>query len=149
MSRPEQQRRIWWAVGSVLVLAFLAYGYTAFKSNLTPYVSFSEAMEKHSKVQVAGKLVCGSSAWHEDTSELVFAITDDSGARMPVRYRGVKPANFEEATQVVAIGSWNGKAFDADHLLVKCPSKYQGMDADVSKHQEEARGRPGESVPAG
>ncbi len=138
MSNPKTQRKIWWGIASVLVLAFLAYGATAFKSNLTPYLSFEEAMQTQSKVQVAGKLVSNSSSWHEDSKELVFGIHDDAGDQMQVRYKGVKPANFEEAIQVVAIGAWNGKAFDADHLLVKCPSKYQGVDSDVSKHQEEA-----------
>lgn len=139
MSTPKTQRKIWWSVGSVLVLAFLLYGATAFKSNLTPYVSFTEAMQSPSKVQVAGKLAHGSSAWHEDTKELVFTMLEDTtDEQMQVRYKGVKPANFEEAIQVVAIGAWNGTAFDADQLLVKCPSKYQGMDSDVSKHQEEA-----------
>lgn len=138
MSSPKTQRKIWWTIGSILVVAFLLYGATSFKSNLTPYVSFEEAMQTPSKVQVAGKLVPNSSSWHEASKELVFRMHDDSGRQMTVRYKGVKPANFEEAIQVVAIGGWNGKAFDADHILVKCPSKYQGMDADVSKHQEEA-----------
>ena len=40
MTDSRRQRRIWYAAGGVLVVAFLAYGTTSFKSNLTPYVSF-------------------------------------------------------------------------------------------------------------
>ena len=134
MSNPVTQRKVWWGVGSVLILAFLAYGATAFKSNLTPYVSFEEAMRGQSKAQVAGKLVPDSSSYHEEEQALIFDITDDDGKEMPVRYKGVKPANFEEAIQVVAVGNWTGTNFEADQLLVKCPSKYQGVDADVSTH---------------
>ena len=43
MTDSRRQRRIWYAVGGVLVVAFLAYGTTSFKSNLTPYVTFDEA----------------------------------------------------------------------------------------------------------
>jgi len=128
------KRKLWYAIGAVLVVAFLAYGASSFKSNLTPYVSFGEAMQSPAKVQVAGALVEGSSAYIDEEQELRFVIFDENGLRMPVRYRGVKPANFEEATQIVAVGAYDGTAFEAEQLLVKCPSKYQGVDSDPTKH---------------
>jgi cytochrome c-type biogenesis protein CcmE len=117
MTDPRRQRRLWYAIGGVLVVAFLAYGATSFKTNLTPYVSFEEAMRSGAKVQVAGGLVPGSTQYGE-------------GRTLTVLYQGTKPGNFEEATQVVAIGSYRGGAFHADQLLVKCPSKYQGIPQD-------------------
>ncbi len=47
-----------------------------------------------------------------------------------IRYRGVKPGNFEDAISIVAIGRYDegSKEFAADKLLVKCPSKYQGAE---------------------
>ncbi|HKY61724.1 MAG TPA: cytochrome c maturation protein CcmE, partial [Gemmatimonadota bacterium] len=54
---------------------------------------------------------------------------DDHGETLPVVYHGVKPANFEQATSVVAIGTYKGDQFVADQLLVKCPSKYQAEGA--------------------
>jgi cytochrome c-type biogenesis protein CcmE len=44
---------------------------------------------------------------------------------MPVQYHGVIPGNFDQATMVVAIGRYKGDHFEAEQLLVKCPSKYQ------------------------
>lgn len=134
MSDPKRQRRLWYAVGGVLIVAFLAFGATSFKSNLTPYVSFDEAQRVAGKVQVAGALVADSTRYLEDTELLSFGLADESGRTMPVVYSGVKPGNFEEATQIVAIGSWQQDAFHADQLLVKCPSKYQGVEEDVTKH---------------
>jgi cytochrome c-type biogenesis protein CcmE len=138
VSSARKQRRVWYVVGTVCVVGFLAYGATAFKSNLTPYVGFDEAQRSGAKVQVAGGLVADSSQYLEQTQELVFAIHDDKGRVMPVHYKGTKPANFEEATQIVAVGSWEGDAFHAEQLLVKCPSKYQGIDSDPAKHGVEA-----------
>ena len=63
MTDSRRQRRIWYAVGGVLVVAFLAYGTTSFKSNLTPYVSFEEASRSARKVQVAGGLVENSTKY--------------------------------------------------------------------------------------
>ena len=138
MKDPRRQRRLWYAIGGVLVVAFLAYGATSFKSNLTPYVSFEEAMRKPSKVQVAGSLVPDSTEYVEDVQRLRFGIMDDNGNTLSVMYDGVKPGNFEEATQIVAIGSYHDDAFYAEQLLVKCPSKYQGIPSKSEDRGSEA-----------
>ena len=36
--------------------------------------------------------------------------------------------------QIVAIGSYESGVFEAEQLLVKCPSKYQGLEDDPAKH---------------
>jgi cytochrome c-type biogenesis protein CcmE len=138
MTDPRRQRRLWYAIGGVLVVAFLAYGATSFKSNLTPYVSFDEAIRSSGRVQVAGSLVADSTRYVEASEQLEFWIMDDDGTTMTVLYEGVKPGNFEEATQIVAIGSYHDNAFHAEQLLVKCPSKYQGIPDDVTDHGSEA-----------
>jgi cytochrome c-type biogenesis protein CcmE len=51
---------------------------------------------------------------------------------MPVIYRGVIPGNFDQATSIVAIGRYQGDHFEAEQLLVKCPSKYQA-EAEKAK----------------
>ena len=98
MSDPKKQRRLWYTVGGVMIVAFLAYGATSFKSNLTPYVSFEEAQKSARKVQVAGGLVPDSTSYLEEEEKLQFGIVDEDGATMTVLYEGVKPGNFEEAT---------------------------------------------------
>ncbi len=128
MSGNRTQRRLWYAVGGVLIVAFLIYGASSFKSNLTAYVSFDQAMATGHKVQVAGSLVEGSTRWLEGSQELAFTMVDENGVRLPVVYSGTKPGNFEEATQIVAIGSYRDGVFHAEQLLVKCPSKYQGIE---------------------
>jgi len=134
MTDPRRQRRIWYAVGAVLVVAFLAYGTTSFKSNLTPYVSFEEASRSGKKVQVAGGLVENSTEYIDASEELQFDMVDEDGNTMTVRYNGVKPGNFEEAIQIVAVGSFSEGVFHAEQLLVKCPSKYQGLEDEVGEY---------------
>jgi cytochrome c-type biogenesis protein CcmE len=131
---PRRQRQLWYGIGSVLIVVFLAVGWSSFRKNLTPYVPFEEAMRRPGTVQIAGALVPSSSEIVEATHELRFTLTDEEGRTMPVVYAGGKPGNFEEATQVVAIGSYRRDAFYAEKLLVKCPSKYQGVNEDVSTH---------------
>ena len=137
MTDSRRQRRIWYAVGGVLVVAFLAYGTTSFKSNLTPYVSFEEASRSERKVQIAGGLVENSSEYVDESEELRFTMFEEDGDTMTVLYKGVKPGNFEEAIQIVAVGNYGDGVFHAEQLLVKCPSKYQGLEDDVRGYGSE------------
>jgi len=137
MTDSRRQRRIWYAVGGVLVVAFLAYGTTSFKSNLTPYVSFEEASRSERKVQVAGGLVENSTEYIDESEELRFTMVEEDGDTMTVLYKGIKPGNFEEAIQIVAVGSYGDGVFHAEQLLVKCPSKYQGLEDDVRDYGSE------------
>jgi cytochrome c-type biogenesis protein CcmE len=119
---------LWTIIGVAAVIGFVAFGAGAFKSNLTPYVSFQQARTTKDAVQVAGKLIHGSDAFDQASSRLIFTLQDDHGDTMRVAYKGLKPGNFNEATQVVAIGRFHGGFLEAEKLLVKCPSKYQGLD---------------------
>jgi cytochrome c-type biogenesis protein CcmE len=113
-------------IASLLVLASIAFGVTAFKKSLTPYISFAEARRSSANVQVNGVLANPAAVRYDPAkSELVFALKDEHDEVMDIVYKGVKPNNFEQATSVVAIGSYHDGKFAADQLLVKCPSKYQ------------------------
>jgi cytochrome c-type biogenesis protein CcmE len=123
-----KQRKIWTVLGLAVIVGFVAFGAGAFKSNLTPYVSFEKARSSSGAVQVAGKLVEHSDRFDEANSRLVFTLENEHGQQMPVTYKGPKPGNFNEAIQVVAIGRYHDGALEAEKLLVKCPSKYQGVE---------------------
>jgi cytochrome c-type biogenesis protein CcmE len=113
------------ALSAILIMAALAYGAGQFVTNLTPYVSFKEAKASQGRVfQIMGPL--DRSQPIEFNGTLNFTIKEEkTGETIPVRFKKSKPASFDQATQVTAIGSWNGEYFEARKLLVKCPSKYQ------------------------
>jgi len=119
-------------LGGVLLVAFAGFSMASFKTALTPYVSYADARSKADRtVQVAGGLVPESSSYDTDAGYLHFQLTDaESGEVMAVRYEGLKPANFEDAISIVAIGRFDAGSseFEANKLLVKCPSKYQGAE---------------------
>ena len=105
---------------SLIVIAFLSMD-----GMLTPYVSFQSAISSGKSVQIIGKLS------KSDTMEYfegyyIFSMNDDDGTKLRVIHRGTQPLNFQHADQVVALGSYNSeeKIFEADNILVKCPSKY-------------------------
>jgi cytochrome c-type biogenesis protein CcmE len=116
-----------YVVGIALLLAGLLTLPWFFKSQMTPYISFRQARETRSTVQVHGTLAPASARY--DGKELVFRLKDTlSPEEMDVVYTDVKPGNFDQARDVVAIGMYRDGVFHAEKLLVKCPSKYQEMD---------------------
>ena len=108
----------------VAVIVLVWFGVTAFNDSLTPYRTFREARDSGAYVQVNGTLPDPGGSKTVD-GRLLFRLEDEEGEILDVVYPGVKPANFEQATSVVAIGQYKQEAFLADQLLVKCPSKYQ------------------------
>jgi len=115
-------------IGGVLIVLALVLAMYSFKSTLTTYVTVDEAKASGQRVQVAGLAVSGTERYDTETNNLVFTLREDGGAEMRVEYDGPRPGNFDDVTKVVAIGQYiaDKEAFDADELLVKCPTKYEG-----------------------
>jgi cytochrome c-type biogenesis protein CcmE len=129
----------WFA--AVLTLAFVGFGLTAFQKTLTPYLSFEEARKARGVVQVMGALDKESDRYDNKSEELSFDLLDPNGHRMQVVYRGVRPGNFKDAISIVAIGRFSQGRIEAEKLLVKCPSKYQGAEVEKAYASSPAPGK--------
>jgi cytochrome c-type biogenesis protein CcmE len=112
-------------VALVLLVVAGAVGVTSFRKSVTPYISFAEARRATGLVQVNGRLADKNYVLKPNEQYLEFKLRDDKGEILPVVYKGVIPGNFDQATMIVAIGRFQSNRFEADQLLVKCPSKYQ------------------------
>lgn len=109
-----------------LLAAFVGYAAWNFMDSVTPYVSVAEAKTAQSSVQVKGLLDKSAPAPHQEGDDFVFTLQDEeSGETLPIRYKGTKPDQFDEAHHIVAIGKCQGQDFVAEKLLIKCPSKYE------------------------
>ena len=116
---------------AVLILGFIGYAGYFFADSVTPYVGVADARASQRNVQVKG-LPDAAVVPHMENDTFVFSIADEeTGETMLVRYKGVKPDNFDEAYHIVAIGKYAGDAFAADKLLIKCPSKYEAEKGKV------------------
>jgi cytochrome c-type biogenesis protein CcmE len=122
-------RKGYW-IAAALTLAFVGFGLTAFQKTLTPYLTFDEARKARGVVQVMGGLDKQSDRYDQTSQQLSFDLIDAGGRRMPVVYRGIRPGNFRDAISIVAIGRYREGRIDAEKLLVKCPSKYQGAEVE-------------------
>jgi cytochrome c-type biogenesis protein CcmE len=116
-------------IGSVVIFIAMIGAMYSLQSSLTSYVSIREAKTGNRRVQVAGALVKGSPRYDPKSHNLIFALRENTGDELLVEYGGAKPANFDSATKIVAIGKYdtNKEAFMTKELLVKCPTKYEGQ----------------------
>ena len=114
-----------WIVAVALVAVGAYFGVTSFRKSVTPYIPFDQARRATGLVQVNGVLADKNYVLKPGEQYLEFKLKDTQGEVMPVAYHGVIPGNFDQATSIVAIGRYQRDHFEAEQLLVKCPSKYQ------------------------
>jgi cytochrome c-type biogenesis protein CcmE len=112
--------------GIGIILIAVIYGFFGLRSGFRSYTtSVNEAISSSRSVQLAGFL--GSTGEYDQAGRFTFMLQDENGELVKVVSDDPRPANFEQAISIVAIGRYDQaeQAFLADDLLVKCPSKYQ------------------------
>tara|TARA_B110000046_G_C12775820_1_gene306854 strand:- start:193 stop:594 length:402 start_codon:yes stop_codon:yes gene_type:complete len=92
------------------------------------YANFEEAFKNpKSEFHVVGKLVKEKEMIYDPTTNpdlFSFWLKDVNGVERKVLLHKSKPQDFERSEQIVLIGSANDKIFEANSILMKCPSKY-------------------------
>lgn len=126
-------------VGIGIIVICGIVGFTAFRGSLTPYVGFAEAKQLERNCQVMGTIDKENVHYDHAAGTLHFTITDEKGQALPVAYKGVTPGNFDQANSVVCQGQFVNGTFQASNLLVKCPSKYQGMEQQGMANPHEVK----------
>jgi cytochrome c-type biogenesis protein CcmE len=77
-------------------------------------------------VRVAGTVVGDSIEWNAQEMMLRFNIADASGS-LAVIYNGPRPDMLRDGAEAVVEGKYvEDGFFEANNLLLKCPSKYEG-----------------------
>ncbi len=112
-------------VGLVLIVGFITLAVMNFGSSVGGYMDFSEAEQTGVKAHVVGTWAKAEPIRYDPATNIFhFHMADEQGIVREVHYLNPKPANFEDAEKLVIEGSMQGDVFVADHILVKCPSKY-------------------------
>ncbi|HEY4700230.1 MAG TPA: cytochrome c maturation protein CcmE [Nitrososphaerales archaeon] len=110
----------------IFPIVFIVLIAGVFSTNVSPYISVTELISGNvinRNVQVYGKAVIESISFDTSKSILTFDITDGTN-NVTVSYKGMVN-NLENSTEVVAVGQYDKGVFNAEKILVKCPSKYQ------------------------
>lgn len=141
-SRSNLIRFIVVAVVVVLALGYMVYA--AFPGNALYFLTVDEFVNKSEVhdgrlLRVSGKLVEGSFQREQRSTTSNFRLHDKelgpTGAQLDAQYVGVLPdLFFNPHSEIILEGSYGPEAvFHADSILVKCPSKYQSLEEELSK----------------
>lgn len=121
----------------IIALVLIAVAMAAFIATLadsSTFVGLAEAKAKPGKeFKVKGYLDKSAPVEYEpiiDASLTTFTLVDDDGEKCVVRLAKAKPYDFERSESIVLTGHVNESGeFEARDMLMKCPSKYNEMQA--------------------
>lgn len=103
---------------------------TSFSGSTSEYLSVAEVKalgpDQARDSRVAGEIVPNSVDWSTRDLHLTFAIEDGTG-NLAISYHGPQPDMLVDAVEAVVVGKYDpdSQVFEAEELLMKCPSKYE------------------------
>ena len=118
----------------VFVLALGYLGFTAFESASAYYLTVSELTAKGASVydknlRVNGKLVPSSFERDANGFLIHFSLTDGQETINAVHNGLVPDLFFSEHSEILLEGTYGSNGlFDAQAIIVKCPSKYEAKE---------------------
>lgn len=104
--------------------------FTSFSGSTSEYLTVAEVKalgpEQTRASRVAGEIVPNSVDWSTRDLHLTFAIEDETG-ELAISYYGPQPDMLVDAVEAVVEGKYDpgSQVFEAEELLMKCPSKYE------------------------
>lgn len=118
-------------IGGIVVAAVIGVMIAvSFSGSTSDYLSIAEVKalepDQARDSRVAGAIVPDTVEWSTRELHLTFEIEDDTG-RLPISYHGPQPDMLVDAVEAVVIGKYDpdSQVFEAEELLMKCPSKYE------------------------
>jgi cytochrome c-type biogenesis protein CcmE len=124
-------KKIKFIVGGVIIaLAIVYLIYTGVQSSAAYFLTVDElyakgmAMENRT-VRVSGKVDATTIDFDNRDLILAFDVMSETGQRMHVVFNGPKPDQMREGAEAIIEGKFDGNNFNAQSLLLKCPSRYE------------------------
>lgn len=119
-----------------VIVSLMIYGLTTAKAF---WLTVDEVQQRGSslvsqRLRVNGVVVDGSEQWNAEEVTLRFEIQDEENPnhQLAVVFYEPRPDNFQRAASVIVEGELlPGGVFEADVLLLKCPSRYEEAPEDI------------------
>lgn len=124
-------------IAALLVIAVGIGIIVSTSGDASTYVCIAEAKElaadgEDDKVHVVGSLPKDAGGKiqgmlyepEKDPDFFRFVLMDEKQEKVEVWYRNPRPADFERSEKIVVVGAMKDQHFEADKILMKCPSKY-------------------------
>ena len=130
--------RMWLLMAGVVFVMVLGYlGFVAFQSASAYYLTVGELTAKGAdaydkNLRVNGTLVPSSFERDSSGTLIHFSLTDGEETISAVHDGVVPDLFFNEHSEILLEGTYGPEGlFDAEAIIVKCPSKYQALEESV------------------
>ncbi len=118
-------------LGGIVAAAVIgALIFTSFSGSTSEYLTVAEIKalgpDQTRDSRVTGAIVPDSVNWSTRDLHLTFEIEDETGD-LAISYHGPQPDMLVDAVEAVVVGRYDqaNQVFEAEELLMKCPSKYE------------------------
>lgn len=142
MSQTQANKKTKFIVGGVVIaLAVIYLIYTGVQSSSAYFLTIDELVAKgvameNRQVRVSGMVDAETIDFNNKELILAFNITSETGMPMHVVFNGPQPDQMREGAEAIVEGKFDGSTFQAQTLLLKCPSKYE--EGTIEEIQVEA-----------
>ncbi|MDZ7771852.1 MAG: cytochrome c maturation protein CcmE [Balneolaceae bacterium] len=116
-------------IGLLCIVGFTSLLMYNFGNSISTYVNFQQAQDMEGAHVVGTWEDSRDYGFSMEEKQFSFYMKDEEGNVRRVVYPKPKPNNFEQADRLVVIGSMQNGVFYANDMLMKCPSKYNTVDA--------------------
>ena len=128
-SRVFKQKKF--VIGVAIVIVAIGYlGFMGFQGSAMYFHEIGELLEMGSEaydlsLRVSGTVLAGSIERKAGSLDVTFTVVGEGGT-LPVVYTGVIPDTFKDDAGVTIEGELaRSGVFQAETILMKCPSKYE------------------------
>lgn len=115
-------------LGVAVLLLIVYFIFNGLQSSGAYYLTIKElkagGTNQERRVRVSGLVVSGSIFWDSEKILLEFDLTEGRES-LHVRYKGIRPNMLRDGAEAVVEGRYVGGIFEAEQILLKCPSKYE------------------------
>lgn len=122
------------AIALVAMLGLVALSFSGVLGSASKYSTFADAKQSKESVHVVGKWVNRNQTEYDVNQDLFqFYMQDTADVVSLVRFHNPEPQNFRSAEKIVIEGQYKDNYFEADNILMKCPSKYNENEFTVEE----------------
>lgn len=135
--------RLKFLIGGGLIVITIGYLiFTATQSTASYFLTVEELYAKGAQfydrnVRVSGRVTEDSVDFDARELMLRFQVAGQSGQILPVVFNGPRPDQLRPDAEAILEGRFDGRQFNAQSILLKCPSKYE-EEVGVGEQKVEA-----------
>ena len=121
-------------IGGAIIVVFVGIAAFSLDSSKIEYTNLQYAQKTGKRVQVKGVWYKENGSEYDSQNNMFsFTMRDDNNQTVKVIHHGPRPNNFDIAESIVVKGRMENGVMVADHILTKCPSKYEGQNGEKVK----------------